>query len=119
MTPGAKRPLVVLLASHWISMLGVALATTAGLSWLFVLPQQLGGRASNPYVGILAFLVIPAVLFAGLALIPIGIAMARKRVAASMSAVPDQKAAWRKIGIFLGLITFANIVIGSQLPQTH
>jgi hypothetical protein len=33
-----KRPIIVLLTSHWISMLGVALVTTAGVSWLFVLP---------------------------------------------------------------------------------
>ena len=114
MSPGVKRPLVVLLASHWVSMLGVALATTAGLSWLFVLPQQLGGRASNPYVGILAFLAIPAVLFLGLILIPIGIALARHHVVGTLSAVPDRRAAWRRIGLFVGLITFANILIGSQ-----
>ena len=33
----AKRPNLVLLTSHWVSMLGVALVTTVGFSWLFVL----------------------------------------------------------------------------------
>jgi hypothetical protein len=32
-----KRPVLVLLTSHWVSLLGVALVTTAGFSWLFVL----------------------------------------------------------------------------------
>ena len=114
MSPGAKRPIVVLLASHWVSMLGVALATTAGFSWLFVLPQQLGGRASNPYVGILAFLLIPGVLFAGLILIPLGILLSRRRVERELSAIPDRRSAWRRLGLFLGLVTFANLVIGSQ-----
>ena len=33
-----ERPFLVLLTSHWISMLGVTLVTLAGFSWLFVLP---------------------------------------------------------------------------------
>ena len=55
-----KRPILVLLTSHWVSMAGVALVTLAGFSWLFVLPQQLGGRVSNPYIGLLLFVAIPA-----------------------------------------------------------
>jgi hypothetical protein len=33
-------------------MLGVALATTAGFSWLFVLPVQFRGHTNNLYIGI-------------------------------------------------------------------
>ena len=95
-------------------MLGVALATTAGFSWLFVLPQHLNGHADNPYIGIVVFLVIPALLFAGLAMIPIGIVLSRRRVVSALSSIPDRRAAWRRIGLFLGLITFVNLVIGSQ-----
>ena len=114
MSPDIKRPFIVLLASHWLSMLGVALTTTAGFSWLFVLPMHLRGNADNPYIGILAFLIIPAVLFLGLALIPIGVLLARRQVVSGLSAIPDRRAAWRKIGVFLGLMTFVNLVIGSQ-----
>src|SRR5207253_737342 len=104
MTPTAKRPFITLLASHWISMLGVALTTTAGFSWLFVLPQHLRGRVSHPYIGILIFLIIPALLFLGLALIPVGVFLARRRIASGLSGAPDRKAAWRRLGLFFGLM---------------
>src|SRR6476646_6501856 len=69
MSDTPRRPIVVLLTSNWISMLGVALATTAGFSWLFALPIQLRGHTNNPYIGIVVFILIPIVLVAGLALI--------------------------------------------------
>src|SRR5450432_539466 len=114
MTPQVRRPLITLLASHWVSMFGVALTTTAGFSWLFVLPLHLRGSVDNPYIGIIIFLVIPAILFLGLALIPIGIFLARRHVVAGLSEVVDRGAAWRRIWLFLGVMTFVNLVIGSQ-----
>jgi len=48
MSTDSKRPILVLLTSHWVSLLGVALVTTAGFSWLFVLPMQLQGHATIP-----------------------------------------------------------------------
>ena len=69
MTNSYKRPILMLLTSHWLCFLGAAMATTAGFSWLFALPIQLRGRASNPYIGVLAFSAIPSALIAGLILI--------------------------------------------------
>jgi hypothetical protein len=43
-------PILVLLTSHWASILGVCLIGTALISWLFVLPLQMRGRATNPYI---------------------------------------------------------------------
>ena len=114
MSPDIKRPFITLLASSWISLLGVAFVTTAGFSWLFVLPQHLRGSVDNPYIGILIFLIIPAFFFLGLALIPVGILLARRRVVAGLSTITDRKAAWRRLGTFLILMTFVNVVIGSQ-----
>src|ERR1700722_4297968 len=51
-----KRPVLVLLTSSWISMLGAALVTLAGFSWLFVLPLNITGRVNNPYIGLLVFI---------------------------------------------------------------
>ena len=82
--PG-RRPVLVLLTSHWISMLGAALVTLAGFSWLFVLPLNIrGSGVSNPYIGLLVFIAIPIVFFAGLVLIPIGIALAKRKVTANL-----------------------------------
>jgi len=44
--------ILVVLTSHWVSMLGFGLVTTAGFSWLFVLPIQLRGHINNPYMGV-------------------------------------------------------------------
>src|SRR5271154_2819512 len=111
-----KRPILVLLASSWISMLGAALVTLAGFSWLFVLPLNIrGGGVGNPYIGLLLFIAIPIVFFAGLALIPIGIALAKRKVTASLNEVEDRRGAWRRPGAGFGVMTVANVVIASQL----
>jgi hypothetical protein len=115
MSDEQKRPVLVLLTSHWISMAGVTLVTLAGFSWLFVLPVNIRGHVGNPYIGLLIFIAIPVVFFAGLALIPIGIALSRRRVAAGGASLTDRQAAWRRAGVFFAVMTMANIVIGSQL----
>jgi nitrate/TMAO reductase-like tetraheme cytochrome c subunit len=111
-----KRPILVLLTSNWISMLGAALVTLAGFSWLFVLPLNINGTGvANPYIGLLVFIAIPIVFFAGLALIPIGIALAKRKVVENLNEVEDRRTAWRRVGIFFGVMTVANVVIASQL----
>src|SRR5258708_5881894 len=110
-----KPPVLLLLTSHWISMLGVALATLAGFSWVFVLPANIRGHVEDPYIGLLVFISIPMGFFVGLALIPIGIALARRRVAQHLAALPDRQTAWRRAGIFLAVMTMANVMIGSQV----
>ena len=110
-----SRPLLVLLTSHWISMLGAALVTSAGCSWLFVLPAHIRGHVDNPYIGLLIFVIIPVVFFAGLALLPIGIMLAKRRVAAGLTVVPDRKAAWRRVALFFVVMTAINVMIGSQV----
>jgi nitrate/TMAO reductase-like tetraheme cytochrome c subunit len=61
------------------------------------------------------FIIIPIIFFLGLALIPIGIALAKRQVQADLSAMHDRKAMTRRFAIFFGLTTFANILIGSQV----
>ena len=109
------RPFLLVLTSHWLSMVGVALVTLAGFSWLFALPADIRGHVQNPYIGLLLFIAIPAVFFTGLILIPIGIALGRRHVLERMEELPNRQAAWRRAGIFFGVMTLANLVIGSQL----
>jgi hypothetical protein len=110
-----KQPVIVVLTSHWITMAGVTLVTLAGFSWLFSLPENIRGNVGNPYIGLLVFIAIPVVFFAGLALIPIGIALGRRRAVEGLDTVPDRRAAYRRAGIFFAIMTVANLVIGSQL----
>jgi hypothetical protein len=95
-------------------MLGTALVTLAGFSWLFLLPTNLRGKVENPYIGILLFLIIPGIFFTGLALIPVGLYLAKRRIAANIQTLPDRSAAIRRTGIFFVVMTVANVIIGSQ-----
>jgi formate-dependent nitrite reductase cytochrome c552 subunit len=96
-------------------MLGVALVTLAGISWLFALPLNFQGNVGNPYIGLLLFVALPILFFAGLALIPLGIALAKRRVTESVSFVQNRRAAWRRTAIVFVVMTLANVVIASQL----
>lgn len=111
----SSRPTWFVLTRHWLSLVGVALVTTAGISWLFVLPLHVGRRFDNPYLGIVIFLILPIVFFSGLILIPIGVYLSRRRIKQGLgdSAV-DRKAALQRLGLFLGVTTFLNVLIGTQ-----
>jgi hypothetical protein len=116
MSDGVKRPVWFVLTQHWLSLLGIALLITAVISWLFVLPLQIRGHADNPYVGILAFLVIPALFFIGLVLTPIGVYLGKRRIRLGLTEGQfDRKLALRRIGLFFGLTTLLNILIGTQV----
>ena len=108
------RPVWYLLTIHWLSLTGAALVTTAGISWLFVLPLQIRGHASNPYIGIVVFLILPVLFFAGLALMPIGVYFGKRRVQTNLETSFDRKAALRRVAWFLGLTTILNVIIGTQ-----
>lgn len=114
MPDNQKRPILFLLTSHWVSLLGAALVTTAGFSWLFVLPMHLRGGTDNPYIGLIVFIGIPIVFFAGLALMPVGIFLAKKRLASGL-AMLDRRALVQRIVVFFAVMTVLNIVIGSQI----
>lgn len=108
-----KRPNVLLLTSNWINMLGVALVTTAGFSWLFVLPTQLRGHTENPYIGIVVFIFIPVIFIAGLVLIAVGVFLGR-RIQRGLSLGGDRRAQLRNLALFFAGTTAVNIIIGTQ-----
>ncbi len=112
---------VVHLANNWISLAGVVLVTTATIFWLFLLPVTLRGETENPYVGILAFLALPAPFFLGLLMIPLGMWIKRKREGRQALYPPEfPPLTWRnrelrKLVYFVGATTALNIAIASQL----
>lgn len=115
MTENTRRPVWQLLTVHWLGLVGTGLVTTAGLSWLFVLPLQLRGHASNPYVGIVVFLILPVVFFSGLFLIPLGIYFGKRRLPTGRDSTFDRKTAVRRVLWFLAITSFLNVLIGTQL----
>jgi len=64
-----------------ISLAGGAITTASGVTviayWIVTL---LGVRSPNPYLGIIFFLILPALFITGLILIPIGLFVRRKRL---------------------------------------
>ncbi|MGD0200886.1 MAG: NapC/NirT family cytochrome c [Bryobacteraceae bacterium] len=111
---------VVYLSRNLISRAGVVIVTTATVFWLFLLPVSVRGEATHPYIGILAFLVLPMLFFLGLTLIPLGIlryARRERRAGHALSYDPLtlRSPELRQIALFIGITTLANIIIGSQL----
>lgn len=103
-----------------IAVVGMVLTTVSAVLFITVFLADLFGLHSNPYLGILFFLVFPAMFLAGLVLMPLGTWYERRRRAAGKAPselhwprvdlnVPAQRRT--AIGIFA--LTMANVVIVS------
>lgn len=68
-----------LITSHPLSLLGATITTAAAGVFLSFFALAAFGSELGPYSGILAFAVMPAALAAGLALIPLGIWLRRRK----------------------------------------
>lgn len=108
------------LSNNWISRTGVFAVTGSAIFWITFLPASLRGEVDNPYLGIVAFLLLPMVFFAGLALIPLGIALRRRRERARGSypaAFPPldmHHPEFRRLAAFVLLTSMVNLVIAGQ-----
>jgi hypothetical protein len=106
-------------ARNPVSILGMAIASAAAVVFLALFALEVAGYLTNPYIGLLVFVTVPAVFLAGLALIPIGAWWAARRRRRGLTA-PD----WpvidlrdsRQRGIVAGVIalTMVNVAIVSM-----
>ena len=111
----SDRPFLILVTSHWLSLLGTGLVGTALISWLFVLPLQARGHVDNPYIGIVVFIVIPMILVAGLGMVPLGVLLARRRARQRLTdRIVDRQVAIRRLLVLGGTVTLINVVVGTQ-----
>ncbi len=114
------RPLVHL-SNNLLSLIGVVLVTTASILLVFLAPAMWSGTASNPYLGILIFLLLPAIFISGLLLIPLGILLRRRSEASKGikgSAFPPldlKNPDFRRLLIFVGLTSMVNLALVSQV----
>jgi hypothetical protein len=89
-----------------------------------LLPVTLRGTTESPYVGILAFLVLPAPFFAGLILVPLGIWLKRKREGRAGIYPPEfppltwNNADLRRLVYFVFFTTMVNLAIASQVSYS-
>jgi hypothetical protein len=115
---------VVHLSNNWISQTGVVAVTSATVLWVLMLPSTLRGNVSNPYFGIVLYLVLPAVFIGGLLTIPLGIWLRRRRERATgttPSIFPPltfRNPGLRRLVLFVVLTSFVNVVIAGQLTYS-
>jgi len=103
-----------------ISVAGMVLTTISAVVFLVVFFADLFGFHSNPYLGILFFLILPGIFVFGLVLIPFGAWVERRRRDAGH---PASVVTWprldlndpihRRTAIIVFALTMANIVIVS------
>ena len=62
-----------------ISLIGLALAAVALVNIILLVLIDVLGNQPSPYIGILAYMVAPGIMFFGLILIPLGIVIERRR----------------------------------------
>ena len=119
---GWLSPLVYL-TNNTISYIGVFILTTAGVSWLFVLPVEAREGARHPYLGIFFFVLLPLVFFAGLTLVPLGIYLRYRRekkkhvYPTAFPRLDWGNVEFRRLSLFFTAATIANIIIGGY--YTH
>jgi hypothetical protein len=103
-----------------ISVIGMVLTTISAVLFLVVFLADLFGLHTNPYVGILFFLVLPGIFLFGLVLIPFGAWVERRR---RDSGKPPTEIHWpridlndatqRRTAVAIFTLTMANVIIVS------
>ncbi len=93
-----------------MSLARAGLVTTATVTWLLLVTSQRHG-GDNPYLGLLTAIILPALFFVGLILIPIGVRAGRKRWAGEIQLTRGD--AIRRIAIFIGVTTATNVVLAA------
>src|ERR1700687_1271733 len=103
-----------------VSVTGMALTTTSAVLFLVVFFADLFGLHSNPYIGLVFFVLLPGVFIFGLILIPLGAWIERRR---RLAGKPPSALRWphldlnepdqRRTAVAIFVLTIMNIVIVS------
>ena len=98
----------------------MVLTTVSAVLFLVVLLADLFGLHTNPYIGVVFFLILPAIFLVGLVLIPLGAWFERRRRAAGKAAstaewprIDLNDPAQRRAAVLIFALTMANVVIVS------
>jgi hypothetical protein len=100
-----------------VSLIGASLVTLSAFLFLFVFALDMFGLHTNPYLGIVFFIVLPALFIVGLLVIPAGMWRERRRRAAG-----HEPAMWwprvdmgnlrqRRTVFLVAVLTFVNLLI--------
>jgi len=114
------RNFLVSITRNAVSLLGVAVTTSSAVIIITLFSLEVVGLESGPYTGILAFLVLPGVFIAGLALIPAGIiyekrkarrAVEQGRSSEAFPIIDLNRNRTRKLVLTFLLLSLVNVVI--------
>lgn len=110
------RPLVAAALRGRLSAIGIALTTASALIFLFLVALELLGYLHNPYIGIVIFVVLPALFVLGLLLIPVGLWLARRHAKTPVAwpTIDLQDSVTRNVLFFVFIATIVNLVIISM-----
>lgn len=107
---GAFLRLHRLLRSNWITSTGAALMTLAVFGLVTLVGMHLmGGVWAGPYVGLITTLVAPAVFVLGLAMVPAGLFLYRKRLAERVAQLSDRPMSLARAVVVLTAVNFAAV----------
>jgi hypothetical protein len=108
------------LFQNWLSITGGLITTLAAVLFVAVFFLDVFGFHTNPYIGIVFFLIVPGIFLVGLILIPIGIWLERRRRRAGR---PPSHLHWpridlndahtRRVAFAVVLLTIVNVLIVS------
>lgn len=110
------RTFLATLSRSTLGMLGAALTTAAALLIVTLFALELVGFEGGPYVGILAYLVLPGFFLLGLALIPLGVWRRRRSDARGeaddrLPVLDFNRDRVRRFAFVAFVLTLANVVI--------
>ena len=107
-------------ANNPITLVGIVLTTIPGLLIVTFLFAQFLGGLDNPYIGVFAYVILPAIFVLGLLLIPTG--MWRRRRKLRLEGTSEEELTlypkldfndpqMRRIGVIVFVLTTVNVVI--------
>lgn len=115
---GAARP-IIFLGNNRISQAGIILTTASALTLILFYLSESRGAHENPYIGIIGFLILPALFILGLLIIPVGIFF-RRRQLIKEGELPDvypqvdfNQPRLRETTYFVGAMTMVNLMLFS------
>jgi hypothetical protein len=104
------------LSRSTLGMIGAALTTAAAILIITLFALEIVGFQGGPYLGILAYLILPGLFLLGLLLIPIGVWRQRRRqarglVSRELPVIDFNRERVRRFALIVFALTLANVVI--------
>jgi len=106
------------LAQNGLTLFGVALVSITAVLILSFFAVEIGGGVHNPYMGIVAYVILPGLFLVGLVSIPAGMLLRKRRMRrsgdsglAGFPVLDFNEPRLRRIATIVGLLTLTNAVI--------